>query len=452
MPARVIEKPTPLALPDIEFSSGDIEAINFQDCMNIIQAYERAAHTSATESSVFAPLAHTVQSNRSWAQSNKEVLSARLLDPTLVSTDLQTRSSSTGTLQRLRGKNLDDALKVLKDDCIPCDTRIKLSIENALSEANINTYLDDVKARIKMLSHLDKLLGDVDVYRDICALLEALNFMCVPDLQRLVSILMALMLKVNLGLGDMFSLIVSLILPMIMPLLSGVVNILDQFTLLVTSPIDCILDSLLLQMSKLNVGGLTQPEIDLLKAGKGKLDNKQAQAAISTGLQEIYAALIEGRDYVSSKLSFYEEALKKAITDWTGDSTNYIVLAQQKLRTVQLINLVISLIQLKRKGGRLCKEGNKPTTRELDNFFNNYLNPNSCIKLVMDPAGTIRVEECEPTVYQVEDPGERAKILNYEPEDLLTKPLAAEFKCSFHTTTDDVEKVNRWIQELNKAG
>lgn len=454
MPAKVV---LPSDEPDLQIDVGELSEADFQDCVNIVQAYERGTHYSATDGSVFAPVSRVVQANKYWARSSAEILSSRLAQSVLVDSlsgksGVATRTDS-NTLTSLRNsKSLEEALKNLKDDCIPCDDRVRLSIEGLPTNADINFYLEDVRRRVKLLSRIDDLLGDVNVFRDLCPLLNVLNFMCVPDLQRIIAVLTASLFNVNFKMGDQFGLITSLILPILMPILSGLVNVLDQFSATVLSPMDCILDALLEQLQKLNVGGATQPAIDAIQKAKSTptgTSGAEAVQAIGFGLNEMYGAVLAGRDHASAKLNFYQEALRKALSDWTGSNDGYMELAANKLRTVQLIELVASIISLKKKGLQLCQEGSTPSASELDSFFQNFLNKNSRLQFAMDPDGNIRVEEPGTPLYRIEKPNSSAKIITYEPEDLLTKPTSLVFKCSFAAADpDEVAKVNRWIKEL----
>jgi len=239
-------------------------------------------------------------------------------------------------------------------------------------------------------------------------------------------------------------------MPILMPILSGIVNMLDEFDLLVSSPLECVLDAISEQLNKINVDGTTQKQINQLQELKKEADPQAAiEIAIGLGLTELYKATADGRNYIKTKAEFYTTAFRKAIKDYTGDSQNYLQLAAQKQRALQLIRLIASIIELKKKEQLLCQPGQTPSQRELNNFFNNFFNPNSRFKIAIDPDGTIRVEEDAPILYQIEEPGKGAKILEYEPEDLLKKPAMAVFRCSFHTNASDVGKVNKWIQELN---
>jgi len=456
MAARVILPEEIEAQPDLTPTTGEFNSISFQDCMTIVSAYERMCHSSATEESIFAPISHVIQGTKYWAKSNSELFSSRLQGSNIVQSDsdnkIKIRSESPATENTfqsiLQSQSFEEALQTIKDDCIPCDERIKLSLENLPTQATLDLYFADIKARIGMLSDLDKLLGDIEVFKDICPLLEVLNFMCIPDLQRLISILMASIMKVNVSLLDLFGLIIALIMPLVMPMLSGLVHMLDQFSVLVISPVDCMLDVMLEQLNKLNVGGITQQQIDELKELKNS-NTLEGGVLVGVGLQELYKATIDGRNYASSKLNFYTTALEKAITDVTGNNQNYMKLASQKLRVVQLIKFIISIIELQRKGGTLCQPGQTPSERELDTFFRDFLNPNSFVQVSVDPDGNIRLEEPEEVLYQIEEPSKGAKILIYEPDDLLQKPVAMAFKCSFHTSPSDIEKINTWIKELN---
>lgn len=434
MPATII--PKIFSQPDLSVASGELSSLEFQDCMNIIQAFEKAAHYSATEESAIVTLSHPIQSSKYWAKANHEILSSRLLNTALIHKTAESLeisdSSLSESISKLKDSNITDALKLLKDECIPCDTRVRFALEHLPNKSRLEMYSEDIKLRIKILKDLDSLLRDVDIYIEICPLLQTLDFMCPQDLYRMISILMASMFKINLDMAGSFSLIASLIMPMMMPIMSGVINLLDQFHLLVVGPIECVLDLLGVQEKELRS-----------KSNTGKV--------LSSGLSELSNSLIDGKSHVEAKMSFYEEALKKAMSDVTGDTQVAIKASQDKLKLVRLISLIISVIKLKKDKKRICN-GSIPGADELTDFFKNYLNPNSLIQFTLDSAGNISVQEPSDVIFQIEEPDKGAKILTYEPDNLLTKPAQMTFKCSFHTAGTDIAKINSWIEDLNKAG
>lgn len=435
MPATIISKIS--SQPDLSITPGEISSVEFQDCMNIIQAFEKAAHYSATEESAIVVLAHPIQSSKYWAKANHEILSGRLLNTTLLheavnSLEVASNSPIESSLSKLKGSDFSNALKLIRDECIPCDVRVKFALEHLPSKSRLDMYSEDIRMRLETLANLDSALKDVSLYRDLCSLLKILAFMCPQDLQRMISVLMASMFKINLDMAGAFSAIVSLIMPIVMPVISGVINLLDQFEVLVLNPIDCVLDLLQVQNNSLE---------QLTGVGTG----------VGVGLAELSKSLIEGRDYTSSKLNFYVEVIKKAMTDTTGDTNAAIRLAGEKVKVVRLISLVISILNLRKKGSKLC-EGENPTTSELSNFFSNFLNPNSFIQFTVDQTGNITVGEPQDPIFQIEEPNKGAKILNYEPDSLLAMPAQMTFKCAFHTSGTDIAKVNSWIEDLNRAG
>lgn len=140
---------------------------------------------------------------------------------------------------------------IFNSECIPCGERL-----NMLGELNPAKFLDMGKLYIEnwinwlteqlnMLFDLIGLFTNTDNFIDLCALLKWLNdFVCVPDLQRILSVLMALMGRVSLESGGVLDIILGLIGPLLTPILSGFVDLLQSYILLIVRPIECIINSI----------------------------------------------------------------------------------------------------------------------------------------------------------------------------------------------------------------
>ena len=84
----------------------------------------------------------------------------------------------------------------------------------------------------------------------------------------------------------------------------------------------------------------------------------------------------------------------------------------------------------------------------LQNYFDNFLNPDSSFKLFANDDGTVRIEEPDPVLYEQEN---SAKIIPYEPDDLLTAPVSVTIDCGLQADPEVVEKINRLIKNIDEA-
>lgn len=155
-------------------------------------------------------------------------------------------------------------------ECIPCDLRIMSEdIKNyewgaKLSGAmngmldQLDTYWRSVIERIMDLVNMFRNTAD---YIDICAFVNWMHdFVCVPDLYKIMAALSALMIDVC-GFLDGFGidLVLGLVAPLLMPSLQALVSVLTDFLSLVLKPLECIIDSLEKIMRKLDMSSFRLP-------------------------------------------------------------------------------------------------------------------------------------------------------------------------------------------------
>jgi len=176
---------------------------------------------------------------------------------------LANQFTNTGTNDSLGG--------ILNSKCIPCSLRINLKEQlnwKSLLENPLITILgtDLYKAFIKFyndaLSSLNTIIGmlkGTNNYVDICAFLKFLqDFVCVPDLERILAGLAALLIQLGLELSSMFDLVIQLIGPLLMPFLTALLDQVTKFLLAAIMPLQCIVNSIQVMLSKLNYSVLFQ--------------------------------------------------------------------------------------------------------------------------------------------------------------------------------------------------
>lgn len=290
--------------------------LELQDCQNIAKAFERGASYCVTEESVFsmmAPLLTGIRTQSSSILSQVEAGDATAASKSNKSKIRETQSSTDtsplgdegsgintnnmdksdeddeGFITKIHGnffpatapadaypntapgEGIEPGLPaniaggIFNSECIPCGTRL-----NMLGELNPSKFLDRNKEyldnwihwltqQLDMLMSLSKLFSNTDNFTDLCSLLKWLNdYICVIDLQRILSVLMASMSRNSLEFGGVLDIIMGLIGPLLTPLLSGFVDLLQSYILLIVRPIECIIESIQDIIRKLDYNVLFQ--------------------------------------------------------------------------------------------------------------------------------------------------------------------------------------------------
>lgn len=462
-----------------------------QDCSLIAQTFERGCHSTPSEAAVFATLTRNLQNNKSFAKTASESLSTYLNSPTDSASEAASQSqkfasdavpnpggtdgTSSQNDQILQGFNIGtqsqsintdsfgDKLMDWARDCIPCSLRLAAFLElhpNIDLLGSLEGYLEGL---LGQLTDITGMLKNFDSYGDFCQLLNLLSFMCVPDLQRIISLLMALFMLQVPKLDGLIGLLQGLIAPIFAPILMAITSLLDQFSALVTAPLACVIDAINAQIEKLTV----ETNSSQVSFASSSADQLQS---VSSGLQQLGAQVTEGVLQVKNKLKFYVDQVRALIDEMGGNDSAYIQAKIQVLQLVRMISFVTAIITALSKGHAACSSQKTPENQELDNFFNNFLNPNSPFNMWVDDNGQIHLDEkIEGFDSAVKPPntGEAlpqfGNVLQFEGEDLLQldpriETLATELAssievvipCKLEKTVGDTDKVNQWLAELNK--
>lgn len=468
--------------PKFDFSDIDARTVdpdrlsmgtNVQDCAIIATTYERGAHNTPTEAGIFATFSRLLQNRKQYALSAGNSLTGYTKSPTntgatslssaegVAQIDANTAAAASAisdeNLQSLNigdqkgstyGENFGSHLLDAAKKCIPCDLRMVTFLELHPNLDLLKGLEDFIKNSLKVFSDLLDMLNNLDEYADFCSLLNMLSFMCVPDLQRIIALLMALFMAVAASCDGLIGLLQALVAPLFSSILMAITALLDQFSLLVVNPLECVIAAIRTQLQSRGV------ELGYRATG----DNATSQ--IGGALVLLNSQLIDGSNRVKNKMNFYTSQIKAMMGELgTGDAA-YIKAKAQALTLVRMIAFVVAIITALSKGHAACSSSKTPEQSELDNFFQNFLGPQTPFNIYVGNDGQIHVDEKEPV--DIAPLSDNGNVVQFEGEPLidptvvqqvqekLTEPIRVA-PCKLEVTASDVEKLNSWMTELNKA-
>lgn len=439
-----------------------------QDCALIVQTFERAALHDTTEASVFAPMYKQLETTKTFAQTAQKALAGYTISPmdetledftnaTQGVVDIGTTEIKGGSLTSISvGNNIQDYLSdtlgsdVMDKlrDCIPCGDRLLSLLELHPSLDFLDALRADVLARFKLITDIIDMLRNFDIYADYCKFLDILGGMCIPDLQRLIIMFMALIMEEMPKFDGDF--LMTLIGPIFMPILTMITSLLDQFSLVILSPIDCIIDHINLQIHKLYL----------------ELDPENPLQEMSNGLAELNKAISDGKKKIQDKLEFYIGQAKKLLETEMIKNNEFLKVSLKKLNYLRMIAFVVAVILALSKGQLACsKDGESPKEEEIDNFFSNFLNPNLPVTFRLNPDGSMTIDETIPGYEDLDDDDVQQVVIT--PEEIaqlpssiservvelqasLTSPIKMTVPCKFKTPAGESAKIEAWIKELQE--
>jgi hypothetical protein len=163
---------------------------------------------------------------------------------------------------------------IFNSDCIPCLDRLFFKEQLDLSLTNpLDEMLEIMKAwllrAINQIRNIIDMFKNLDQYADLCAFFNFFkDFMCIPDLARILAILAALLMDLSFELNGMIDFALGLIMPFFLPFLTNLLDVLLKYIMLIIKPIECIIDSIQNMLSKLDYNVLFQ-NIERLNVGFG---------------------------------------------------------------------------------------------------------------------------------------------------------------------------------------
>jgi hypothetical protein len=299
------------------------------DCLTIAKAFERASSYAVTEESVFAMLGPVLDTTRIQTQGFidqtdilNEIASAERKNAVVAPTNLNSNLSKMAnpkdgdegvfaTINQSFSEPLGDDIAKLIDenvgggvfssDCIPCLDRLNFSGQVEV-EAGISLFLDYWEEWLQtQYNNLKNMISMFDIsnqFIDICALLKFLSdFICVPDLARMLAALMALMERIGFEINGVYDLIFQLIGPLLQPFLSNFTAMVERYILMIIAPLECIVEAMQNLLRKLDYNILFQniENIENKKFSFGRKTGEKSGVAGPAQIQGVNFSTPTGR-------------------------------------------------------------------------------------------------------------------------------------------------------------
>ena len=264
---------------------------------------------------------------------------------TLVNATTVQNTSNTQTYRlKTSGQNKGELFK----QCIPCDLRKYNLDEIDPFKDLIDVLENDLLMRYQRLVGLFKsLLTNNDIRDDLCNLLNFLQFQCLPDLAGIISLLGMLSLKLmDTGLLNFKGAFMQFLSPFFMPIANGINELLDKYIQLIMGPIDCVIDSLDNQLSKLDINSavdqVTRARVTEINLRRSFLERKKGalieRRKFLTETDDNGNYINQPNEYkVVDRRSIYTSKLNNTLfNEPYPDKTNSDVAAQGRERNVAI--------------------------------------------------------------------------------------------------------------------
>lgn len=395
-----------------------------QDCMQIASAFERIAHSTPTEAAAWATMSRMLTNTSSLSSATVSSLSSFIQTPQLTTatqaasiagskTPTVSATSSSATIddllsginfgntksvisnQQMAGKLVSDWLR----DCIPCSFRIQSFLE-LNPPSNLLAALDQhLKNQLAILFSMTDMLTRFNSATDLCSMIDGLSFICIPDLQRLIAILMAQFLLEVPKLDGLMDMLQKLIQPIFAPIFMAINALLSQFKQLIMNPVKCIIDSVATQTSKISpdAGASIYGASSAVTSASDSIQSELNGAAsdMYSSFSSLMDTIETAMKTLDSKMDFYIDEVNGMLGEMSGGDASYLRNSMKKLNLIRQIVFVTSIIAAKAMGHQLCtnSSGKLPSKSTLDSFFDNFLNPRMPFTYRATENGGVEVEE-----------------------------------------------------------
>lgn len=479
-----------------------MDATQASDCSLIIKAFQKHMMSAPTEEAIIGgltpPLA-TIQVNAASAASNlrnlvnppipSQVLTAFSSGATAQGADTPSIPSDISNLaaKAVDIKNWQEWLK----SCIPCDLRIQFRAEipNGIDDELLQALEAMLEQFLKELEFILNLLNATDVYGDVCPLLFALQDTCIPDLQRIISLLASILYRMSVRELNSTDLLKLLLIPIFQPIFVNLVGLLNQYKLLITDPLQCVEANLKAQLEKLKIGsefdqtlannltskanalGLVSGVAQTNQLRQQLNDARQPFQDLDAGINAMQnAAGLAGfhlQRFINVGISEVDtllDQLKREINQFLGtngsETVSFLLDQYQKLMIFRLILFIAALVKAFTVGFK-CDFNNPAKAQDtISKFLNDFLGPNAPIIVTSDPDGHIQLitnPDLNNTVKNISTTLQPSgnKEVDIAINAIITQssqPVTIKPTCVFEPSSTDANKLAQWIKELDATG
>ena len=477
------------------------------DCATIIKHFERHMLSAPTEASILGaltPQLAAIQINGKSAASNLK----NLVDPPVASQVLNAfaTKASTGqvvssaiqndfeqTASVTKSVDIDNWQEWLKS-CIPCDLRIEFRLEliGKLDDSLLAILEEMLNQYLKQIAFILNLLNATDVYGDVCPLLFAMQDICIPDLQRILSLLASILYRMSVRKLQAVDLLKLLLIPLFQPLFLGILGLLHQYKTLITDPLVCVSASINTQLGKLKTGSIfneslanelaTKSAAVGLVSGVAQTDelrtNLNAARQPFNDLDEGITALQNGVGLAGHQLQRLMQVgifevenlineLRREIEAFVGINSNetvdFLLNQYQKLIIFRLISFIAALVKALTVGFNCDFDNPAKAEDTVSKFLTDFLGPNAPI-IVTNENGRINLfvnpELKNPLKQTIESKNLAIEVTGNKEVDAAfdaiisqsSAPLTIKPACVFDPTGTEDNKLAEWLRTLDATG
>lgn len=411
-----------------------LTAVEVQDAFNILSAYQKGLTSATTEESGFAFLALRTKQQRQEIKANKlsvqnvrgdflEAAKAKLAAQDL--SKLKNYGISDVDLKKVLGDKVDDQAilqaiapalskgdqdgldedrdffdKIKLEDCIPCLDRLKeflnFSFVSDLGIDLIDAFLKDIEEKFDSIVYAIKLLLDQRVYLDICNLIKFLvDFVCLPDLTKIISLLTFHLASYRFDLDGMLSILLGILNPLFSGIFLNLASVIIMWLNALKDIIRCVINAIITQADK--VGGGLASVMDAIAEGKfwdEDADEHQLMPIASdvaynetlanlrnTALGDLENAFMimakkiaDAADSVDAKIRELWQSILDLIKKGKSTQVDFLQYLQNRMMIARLLELLIFIVENMATGDWKLKCNTEDEIRShADKFLNDVI-------------------------------------------------------------------------------
>lgn len=478
-----------------------MEATKLQDFSIIAKAFQKKMISASAESDVIGSLLSPV----AMMQVNSDSVVSNLqnsINPPLPEGLVETlrNAAEEGVQVELPGTTSAAISRITSlgrewlEKCIPCNLRLNFRVDlfGTINDKLLDILVDVSNNYLKELSFVVNMLNTGLVYQDACLLLSALKSVCIPDLQRMISLFSAMLYRETskelLGKIDIMQL---LVMPIFQPIFINIVQLFAQYKSLVTDPLQCVSANLAFQLEKIKTGGLvSDPQINSIEAktqeiqklfGRSEIPSDDTNVAgllrslrseaedYDSGISQLQSALGNSTFLLRKMLMVgiveTETILSQLLRElqvFTGaqgtDNTDFMLRQYDKLLIVRLIIFLSAVIQAL-NGGFTCDIPNEQAGNVvLAKFFEDFLSPQVPISIVIDRDTNDVQLFLDPANRPIMGNRTISTVGNSNTDQILQNILrvastktSIKPKCLFEVSVEDADKLASYLQRYSEV-
>jgi len=413
-----------------------MEATKLQDCSQVAKLFQKKMLSAPAEDNVIGGLMSCTVMMQVGADSASSNLTNAISPPIpdIIQQLLNAASESSISVELpidasgilAAGNQMSGLGLEWLEKCVPCSLRLKFRADLALSlnDTLLNTLEDLLGNYLKQLAFIMNMLNASDVYQDACLLLKALNDVCIPDIQRMISLMSAMLYRqTSKEILESTDIMKLLIQPIFEPIFTNITQLFGQYKVLVTDPLQCVIGQLSASLEKIKTGGfLENQNISAIESRTNELEQITGitgteqltgvdfnSPAVSGALRSARSAGLSYDDYISnmqnslgssvfhlkrivtsgvveveSVLAELLSELDKFVGGGQQETLEFLTKQYDKLLIVRMIQFLIATVRAL-SGGLNCEIPDAEAANSvLTQFFEEFLGPESNVLISVD--------------------------------------------------------------------